>query len=204
MNSLNKSNLSTWELQVISNREAAPSIIQLDEYQRLSAIKTTLLKITVITGWAVPKAEMMTILVDQFLKLILEGYPSMNVVELEYAFRHYGTKIKDWGKEINLSLITEVLDAYQGSKSEVFESAFKSLPIASEGHIYTDDEYDNMARAEIEAYFQYRRRGIENPLWMPQWVEILIKDGFIKNELQVEPFFDWAIKSLTNLYEKSE
>lgn len=146
---------------------------------------------------------MMTVFADQFLKLLLESYPILNVVEVEYAFRHYGTKIKDWGKEMNLSLITAVLDTYWGERSEVVEYARKSLPIASESHIWTDDDFDNEMRGKIEAYFQFRKEGKKNPLWLNHWTEILIKDGFIKKASQKDAFFEWALKAKNNLYQKA-
>ena len=132
-----KGKMVSSELSVIENKFQAPPISKLDPYQRLSTIRALILKINVITGWTVPHSEMMTILVDQFLKLILERYGWINVIEVEYAFRNYGTKVKDWGKEMNLSLITEVLDHYQTSTSEIVEYAHKASPIESEMHIWT-------------------------------------------------------------------
>ena len=125
-----------------------------------------------------------------------------NVVEIEYAFRHYGTKIKDWGKEMNLSLITAVLDTYQGERSEIVEYARKSLPIASESHIWTDEDYDNEMRGKIEAYFQFRREGKKNPLWLKHWDDVLIKDGFISRAIERPNFIEQALKTRTKLYEK--
>lgn len=70
------------------------------------------LKIHTITGWVVPEDRMRGVLVDQFKKKIMESYATCNPDEVEYAFRTYGTKVKDWGKQMNLSLIDEVMSPY--------------------------------------------------------------------------------------------
>jgi len=195
--------MASTELSVIENKFQAPPISKLDPYQRLSAVRALILKITVITGWNVPHSEMMTILVDQFLKLILERYAWINVVEVEYAFRNHGTKIKDWGKEMNLSLITEVLDSYIDSTSEIVEYAHKTAQNDPQGHVWTDEEMDNEIRGKIQAFLDYKWDGKKNPLWLEHWGEILIKDGFIKDITQVEGFLDYLItKQIKTLYEK--
>lgn len=71
-----------------------------------------LLKISVITGWIIPDAEMSIILEDQLQKQLLEKYGHVNPDEVEFAFRMYGTTVKDWGKQMNLSLIDDVMGQY--------------------------------------------------------------------------------------------
>jgi hypothetical protein len=61
-------------------------------------------------------------------KRSLKGYSSLNVQEIEYAFRSFGSSVKDWGKSINLTLIDEVLRPYLHKRAEVRkmeESAIK-------------------------------------------------------------------------------
>lgn len=81
--------------------------------------KATLLKIHVITGWTIPKDDLLIILIDQFIKKLIEGYPNVNPEEIEYAFRNYGTTVKDWGKSMNLSLIDEVMIPYLEQRFEL-------------------------------------------------------------------------------------
>lgn len=77
-----------------------------------------LAKINAITGWIVPDLTL-DILIDQFRKKLVESYGDCNPEEIEFAFRNYGTVIKDWGKQMNLSLIDEVMIPYLSRRSEV-------------------------------------------------------------------------------------
>lgn len=77
-----------------------------------------LLKIHVITGWAIPEGEFQDILIDQLEKKLLESYPLVNPDEVEYAFRN-NTSVKDWGKAMNLSLIDEVMIPYLEKRREL-------------------------------------------------------------------------------------
>jgi len=88
-----------------------------------------LVKINAITGWTIPD-ETTDILVDQFRKKIAESYANCNPDEIEYAFRNYGTGVKDWGKQMNLSLIDEVMIPYLGRRLELSRlEEEKSKPI---------------------------------------------------------------------------
>jgi hypothetical protein len=94
------------------------------------SVNELLLKIHVITGWVIPPDEIMLLLIDQFKKKILESYSSINVDEFEYAFRN--NFVKDWGKNLNLSLIDEVLQNYMSSRSSVSqieETVTVALPV---------------------------------------------------------------------------
>lgn len=78
-----------------------------------------LLKIHAITGWTIPEKTILTVFTDQFKKKIIESYPRCNPEEIEYAFRSGGTTVKDWGKQINLSLIDEVMKPYLHTRYEL-------------------------------------------------------------------------------------
>lgn len=77
-----------------------------------------LLKISVITGWTLPTEILLNLLEDQFKKKMLESYAECNAEEVEYAFRNYGCYVKDWGKQINLNLIDEVMRPYLAKRRE--------------------------------------------------------------------------------------
>lgn len=77
-----------------------------------------LIKINIITGWSFPVNEdHQSILTDQFQKMLIEKYPTLNVDEMEYAFRN--NLAIDWGKNINLNLIDEVMQPYLDRRFEV-------------------------------------------------------------------------------------
>lgn len=77
-----------------------------------------LLKISVITGWVLPTETLQNLLVDQFKKKMLESYSECNAEEVEYAFRNFGYQVKDWGKQMNLNLIDEVMRPYLQKRRE--------------------------------------------------------------------------------------
>ena len=91
-----------------------------------------LLKINSITGWVLPESTMLTVFTDQFKKKISESYGNANPDEVEYAFRNYGTGVKDWGKQMNLSLIDEVMVPYLARRRELSQlEEQKTKPILS-------------------------------------------------------------------------
>jgi hypothetical protein len=81
--------------------------------------KSLMLKIFVITGWAIPENELQTILLDQFKKKIAESYSTCNPDEVEYALRNYGTDIEDWGKKMNLAFIDKAMSRYFKRRAEI-------------------------------------------------------------------------------------
>jgi len=81
--------------------------------------KALIVKIHVITGWVIPEDELLSILIDQFSKRIVESYGNVNPEEVEYAFRTYGVNVKDWGKSMNLSLVDEVMRPYLADRLEI-------------------------------------------------------------------------------------
>lgn len=95
-----------------------------------------LLKIHTVTGWVIPESAILNIITDQFRKKLLESYSRCNPDEIEYAFRNYGTSVKDWGKNMNLSLIDEVMTPYLTQRTELskieeqirLKEDFKELP----------------------------------------------------------------------------
>lgn len=78
-----------------------------------------LLKIHTVTGWVIPEGSILNIITDQFRRKLVESYTWCNPDEIEYAFRNYGTTVKDWGKSMNLSLIDEVMTVFLEKRREV-------------------------------------------------------------------------------------
>lgn len=105
-----------------------------------------LVKINTITGWVIPD-ESLEILVDQFRKKLAESYANCNPDEIEYAFRNYGTAVKDWGKQMNLSLIDEVMIPYLERRLELSRiEEQKAPPIA---------EIENKEDVSEDAMFEW-------------------------------------------------
>ena len=72
-----------------------------------------MIRVCIITGWQLPNdKEMQEILFNQLGKYLIEKWPTLNREEIMYAFRNKSSHVKDWGKNVNLSLFTEVLEPY--------------------------------------------------------------------------------------------
>lgn len=107
------------EALLIQRKYSAPAIGKLTPLQRMATGKHILIQVCVITGWNLPKSSdpkveehLQNALFDQMAKYLLEMWPTLNHEEIEYAFRTKSSNVKDWGKAINLSLFTEVLEPY--------------------------------------------------------------------------------------------
>jgi hypothetical protein len=134
-------NLLPEERQIMEIKYASPCFATIPAEDRFLLAKTLLLKIHIITGWTIPNEEMMVILIDQFLKKMVESYPTINAEEMEYAFRN--NPVKDWGKNMNLNLIDEVMSPYLQKRKELSrmeeEKASKLLTLPAPE--ITDDEF---------------------------------------------------------------
>lgn len=165
--------------------------------------KKLLLQINVITGWPIPATEeMVSILVDQFIKNLQEKFPELNIHEIEYAFRKNGTIIPDWGKQMNLSLVDAVLIPYINERFLISqdEERIKEKPI--EQKIFSQDELDNSAREDAERQYQMFLSGYEVKNLESDRV-ILEKDGLLKKEEQViDLFIRRRDRGILNIYKK--
>lgn len=189
------------EKRMIEKKYAAKQICHMDEKEISLWPKALLLKIHIITGWVIPATELLNILVDQFQKKLIEDYGNLNTEEIEYAFRRSGTTIKDWGKEMNLNLIDQVLIPYLNERMQVSakEEKIKHPP---EQKIYTDEEIMNQRRGHLEMCYQVLRRG-KVPIIFPYYAEVLVTDGFIEKQEDMDQFFSESLgKGIENLYVK--
>lgn len=191
------------ERDIIRVKYAALQFGKLSEQNLWVYAKAILLKIHVITGWTIPSDKMMDVLLDQFVKKLRESYPDVNPEEMEYAFRHYGTVVKDWGKNMNLSLIDEVMTTYLDDRyriSHEVEERKEPPPAIT----YTDEELDNFHRQWTEEFYQRIRRGLVEKV--PDYSKsIMVKDGLIRNGGEADNFFVRALNSgMKNIYTKTE
>jgi hypothetical protein len=107
-------------------------------------LQRVVMKIHVITGWRVPANEMLDILLDQMEKRIIERYPAINEAEIEHAFRN-NTVVKDYGKNLNLNTVDEVLlpylsERYDASLREERMKTVKDVKMLPAAQV-TDEEF---------------------------------------------------------------
>lgn len=167
--------------------------------------KGLLVKIHVITGWTIPNSpELLNILTDQFQKTLIEKYGALNPDEIEYAFRHHGTSVEDWGKALNLNLVDTVLVPYVSKRFAISEdernlNRYKDTPPQK---IFTQEELDNFSREDCEREYQKFLRRL--PLIdINTNRDILLKDGLLKDGESVIDFFTRrAEKGIANIYVK--
>lgn len=191
--------LSDFEQKIIKYKYSGPQIKNIHETELLEKVMLLLLNINIITGWVLPTNEYLGPLINQFLKKLQENYEMLNFEEIEFAIRNSGTIIKDWGKEMNLALIDEVLVPYSFQRfelSKIEEKIKNPEPIQK---IYTDEEILNIRRGEIEQAFQALKKG-GMPIIHVYFHEVLKQDGFIIEGLTIDEFFVKALGTFENLY----
>lgn len=93
-------------------KQASPPLKDLSESDLTVKLNELLIKIHVCTGWNPPAQEYLDVFFDQFIKKISESYFYFNADEIEYAFRHYGKGVKEWGKNMNIAIIDQVMDLF--------------------------------------------------------------------------------------------
>lgn len=112
--------LTTEQIQIYENKYAEVQVGKLPDAELIKSVKKIIFRISVITGWQLPEEKfILEILYDELFKKLKEDYPDLNIEEIAYAVRQYGTTVKDWGKNMNLSLLDEVLIPYKSRRLEV-------------------------------------------------------------------------------------
>jgi hypothetical protein len=185
---LEKNSVLTDEQEKINKLSlCSPKIISLSKSDLRKHCAALLIRIQVITGWNLPSGDILNVLNDQFQKKLIEDYPTFNVDEIEYAFRHSGTSVKDWGKEMNLSLIDGVLWPYELKRREIGRLLERMQP-PPEKKPYDPLEVLNQYRYDIETAFQALKKGYR-PIIHIYFEETLREDGLLSEGENVHEFF---------------
>lgn len=181
--------LTSPEEKILKVKYAGQLIAYIPEDKLIREIKAMVIKMNIITGWTYPDDKLyQAILEDQLKKKLLEDYPDMNFVEMEYAFRHYGTVVKDWGKSINLSLIDEVLIAYKDDRLMVSRKEEQKAAKPEQVN-FTEEQLDDLWREDVENFYQRCLAGRIPPMTPDYFKDILVKDGLMKQEDNLVAFF---------------
>lgn len=165
-------------MQILVSKYASEQVKDIDLLQLDNKVKVTLLRIHVITGWTIPVGEMMGILVDEFRTKLLQEYEDLNFDEILFAFRKYNGVVQDWGKEMNLKLISTIIDAYMEDRYDIglLEERIKmnDTPqlLEFKHKEYTDDEIVCIA---LDYWQNSKSPMIE--FINPNCYEILVKQG---------------------------
>lgn len=179
--------LAQEDKKILTVKYAAQPIKNLSEQSVFSLASALIFKIHVITGWTIPMDEnnaYVNALQDQIRKKLVEDYSDYNFEELEYAFRNYGTAVKDWGKSFNLNLIDTVMNAYIAHRNNVSE--YESRIAAPKELTYTPtaEEIENGNRELIQLRYERYLNGDTEISFLPEFgVQQLAKDGFTKSDV---------------------
>lgn len=190
-------------IAVVEKKYAAPQIKNLTQAEITTEAANCLRRIHVITGWNLPDdVEYMKMLLEEFTNKLKEDFYMMNFQEISFAFRKNGLGIKDWGKNMNLDLICNVLGHYCAERERI---SFEEERLVTEPPVMkvnTDEEIDNLHRKWTEEFYQRIRSGqIE---MVPAYCEdILVKDGLLKAGSSVSAFFVKVLnEQRKNIYAK--
>lgn len=193
--------LNNSDIFLLEKKYAAKRICEMDDAEILTNVAESLLRIHVITGWPMPNDEMyMKILAEEFMLKLKEDFTEFNFVEIVYAFRKNGLGIKDWGKNMNLDIVCNVLGNYSDERVQVSIQEEKAQStIELQQVIYTDEEINNQRRSHIEAAYQCMRNG-RMPAMYIYFPEILFMDGLISEQTDaaMTEFFVQRLSLLQN------
>lgn len=196
------SQLTDHENRVVELKYKSLPFGKMTESDLVKNAKALLLKIHVITGWALPTNEMLGILMDQFTKKIIESFDEINPDEVEYAFRNGGTVVEDWGKEMNLNLIDKILIPYLKNRFQISQIEEKIKFTPPEQKIFSEEENLNAQRAAAESQYQLFRQGI--PLKGTEYTKMILEqDELLHEDETVIEFFKRRYKNGSEkIYEK--
>lgn len=193
-------------MQVIQHKYAGKRIGEMQDTELLTKVAECLLRIHIITGWNLPDDKVyVQTLTEELLIKLKDSFYMLNFSEIVFAFRKNGLGIKDWGKNMNLDLICNVLGVYCEDRLRLSleEERIASIKEAVQV-IYTDEQILNQRRGHIEAAFQCMKTG-RIPVMHIYFPEVLHMDGLITRAVD-EAMTEFFVKALSdgrqNIYVK--
>lgn len=88
-------------------------------------------RVKVITGWPIPELEEdRRILYAELSKYLREAWPMLNAEEIMFAIRSHAISAKNWGKDINLSLLSAAIAEYYTARVEASEIEARKAAVA--------------------------------------------------------------------------
>lgn len=168
--------LDSEELMIVEVKYKSARFGTMRMEDQLDWTAALMLKIHTITGWIIPSGGMLTIMVDQLKKKFLESYPMCNPDEIEYAFRKYGTNVKDWGKEMNLSLVDFVMGKYMDARMDVSNHE-EQIEIRKASGSIEDEKEKNLSEEARADWLEHVKRQVKEgvvldfmPLELYNWL----------------------------------
>lgn len=114
--------MSKAEAPYILRKYSAKPFGQLQGLELELMVSKMLAVICASTGWKIPEDDTtLSIIENQFKTYLTVVCPTINEVEMEHAFVANTANVKDWGKAVNLILISEVLQPYMEERRRASE-----------------------------------------------------------------------------------
>ncbi len=146
-----------------------------------------------ITGWKLPDdAAYLKALCLEVSLMLVEDFATLNFDEIKMAFRKNRHAVKDWGKSMNLVLISEVLGAYCTERTRIGNEEMRIKSAPTKQRLYSDEEITNQRRGEFEKAYQAMKLG-HLPLIYDYYEPLLRSDGILSVN---ENITDFIVKSL--------
>lgn len=171
--------LTPEEKAMIQLKYKSPAFGIMNKQQLIFNAKTLLTKISVVTGWLIPE-DNLDVLVDAFTKKLILSYPTVNADEVYHAFIIGAAQVKDWGKNLNIGLIDEVMIPYLNNRFELsrIEEQKKQLPESVSPFKDRDGEMTDWLRIVWE---NVKSSKITNPELIPEQIYTWLDEkGLVK------------------------
>lgn len=133
-----------------------------------------LVRINAITGWKLPDNEdVLSALIREMTIYLTEKRGDLTSDEIAYSIRNYGLTVKDWGKNLNITLIDQCVCEY---KEKRYDASIEEERAAIE---------QKHAKIELSPASKID--------WSDYWQRLLegAKNGQIRNEFISTYFYDW-------------
>lgn len=112
--------LSSQDQTILAVKYIQAPISRLDLLQAVGIIQGLIKRIKVIAGWNIPELkEDLEILYAELYQHFCENWPTVNAEEVAFAFRKYGSEVNNWGKDINLVLLDQIIGKYMAERREI-------------------------------------------------------------------------------------
>lgn len=195
-----QASLSKDEQQLLAVKYEKPPIAKMTDDELILHTQGIMFKVHVITGWEIPDDEFyVSVLKDQLFKKLKEDYAHVSVSEIEYAFRTYGTSVKDWGKSMNLKLFDEVMNMYLTARKVINEYEERLAPALPQAPP-SPTEILNMKRELVESLYQGFLKGRTSFKLFPEdGIDTLIQDQYCSSDLY-QDFVNNAQDTLAKSY----
>ena len=190
------------EVNLILKKYEATRIELMQDAELLINVAECLKRIHVITGWNLPDdSSYIKILTEELFAKLKESFFMLNFQEITFAFRKNGIGIKDWGKNMNLDLVCNVLANYSEDRrlASLEEEKINNKPVQ---RILSDKDLLNISRRDIEIAYQQMRKGMV-PIMYESFAQTLLDDGIIEKVEDRDQYFIYCLGiGQTNIYVK--